>query len=135
MRKLSCAILFVVILLAGCNPYGVKPANDPTLVPPMQKLTRAVDSYVRYDKPDAAMTSDQILLKATEHDKGLLTPFGKMSLEVLREGDNVVVLLCDSYKDVALMEDSGCTAKVDKNYMGNSTPPCVFTLTPAELCN
>jgi hypothetical protein len=83
---------------------------------------------------EAAMTPDQILEKATEHDKGLLTPFGRMSLEVLREGDNVVVLLCDAYRNVVLMEDSGCTAKVDKNYMGSSTPPCAFTLTPAELC-
>ena len=83
---------------------------------------------------DAAMNSDQILEKATEHGKGLLTPFGRMSREVLREGDNVVVLLCDSYRNVALMEDSGCTAKVDNNYMGTSTPPCAFTLAPAELC-
>ena len=134
MRTTVFAILFLGILLAACNPYGVKPVNDPTLVPPMQKLTRAVDGYVRYDKPDAAMNSDQILEKATEHDKVLLTPFGRMSLEVLREGDNVVVLLCDSYRNVALMEDSGCTAKVDNNYMGTSTPPCAFTLAPAELC-
>ena len=51
-----------------------------------------------------------------------------MSLEVFREGDNVVVLLCDAYRNVALMEDSGCTAKVDNNYMGTSPPPVPLPL-------
>lgn len=134
MRIMTICMFVMLILATGCQAQPVNSHYDQSLIPRMQKLTRAVDGYVRYRHPPVSMTTEEILLQSTADDPGLREPFTEFVIELSRAGNDSVLLVCDAERTYALMEDSGCTPEVDKQYLESSPVPCSFTLEPQEKC-
>jgi len=57
-----------------------------------------------------------------------------MTLRVLREGADSAVLVCESAADKALLEDAGCTARLDAQRWQGGDDACAFTLRLREIC-
>lgn len=101
----------------------------------LTKLSASVEAAVRYDSPSEGITDEELLKLATEHDPSLLTPFAGLTLKVLTEDRHAIVLMCDQAQTRALLEDAGCTARMDKHSWEDQNKSCAFTLTPAETCS
>lgn len=55
--------------------------------------------------------------------------------EVLRDGHDSAVLVCESHAGKALLEDAGCTAKLDQYHRSNGgTNRCEFTINIKKAC-
>lgn len=57
---------------------------------------------------------------------------GGRTVQALARGGQAVVLLCDV--DGAVLEDSACTEKVDRDAPPRARAACEFTLDPAAAC-
>lgn len=122
------------LLLAGC---ASRPSESEMnyLASSLTKVTAAVDATVRYGHPPEDMDGAQLLHSATEHDPSLLQPFSSYTLLVRRDGRQSVVLVCDPRTNSALLEDSGCTPKLDAHRWQNSVlERCEFSLNVGEIC-
>lgn len=133
---LRSALIFVVLLLlsSGCAFSGV--VADKALGPAMLRLTSAVQGVA--ERPEdygfsPGATGEECLRLAVEDDPGLLVPFEKYNVKAKCENLQAVVLLCDSQERNALMEDAGCTAKLDFRTAGESRA-CEFSLDTVQVC-
>lgn len=81
----------------------------------LTKLAAAVQATVYRGLPDD-LSEDVLLDLATRHDRNLLTPFDAYALRARRENRHTSVLLCTADRSRRLVEDAGCTAKVDRHY-------------------
>ena len=79
------------------------------------------------------MRSGDVLSAATEHDRSLLGPFRTYELFVRVEGRNSSVLVCTGNKARALLEDAGCSARVD-GQLWREGFLCGFTLDLSSVC-
>lgn len=128
------------IIAAICLAYGF-PAYSQTvsdsamcqLSSPLTRLARAVDAYVSDNPRAGQMHSDDVLSAATEHDRSLLDPFRAYDLSVQVEGRNSSVLVCTANKTKALLEDAGCSARVD-GQLWREGFLCGFTLDLSAVC-
>jgi hypothetical protein len=100
----------------------------------LTKLSAAVESTVRYKNPPPDISENELLALATRHDPILLENFKGYQVRVLQQDRHAVVLVCDSTRTRALLEDAGCTGPMDRNrWMGNPEP-CEFSIRPEEEC-
>ncbi len=99
----------------------------------MVNLSSAVDAYFA-DLPQAPTDSDAVILQnATRHDKRLLVPeFEPYMLKVQYQNPYAVLLLCSKDGQRAIMEDAGCSARLDRQIMDRA--PCKFTLRVKQGC-
>ena len=106
-----------------------------TLASALTKLSTAVESSVRYKSPPEGMPDADLLAMATQHDPQLLRPFSPFRLKILRQQRHAIVLVCTQDGEKALLEDAGCTAKLDV-HLWKITPPklCAFTLRAEQVC-
>ena len=136
MKRSSLIILASTLLLGACISLF---ASDPDaeirgrLSTKMVNLSLAVDTYFA-DLPQAPTDSDAVILqKATSHDKRLLAPeFEAYMLKVQYQNPYAVLLLCSKDGSRAIMEDAGCSARIDRQVTHNA--PCVFTLRVHQGC-
>jgi hypothetical protein len=101
----------------------------------MINLSSAVDFYFS-ELPSAPIAVDdaELLAAATEHDKLLLADeFKHYQLKVEYQNAHAVLLLCNKDGNRALMEDVGCTARLDRLVSEKNTP-CSFTLKVNRDC-
>jgi hypothetical protein len=98
----------------------------------MVNLSAAVDAYFM-DLPTAPKESDAVVLRqATSHDPRLLAPeFSAYVLKVQYQNPYAVVLLC-SADGKAIMEDAGCSARLDRQAPADAD--CRFTLRVLPGC-
>jgi hypothetical protein len=75
-----------------------------------------------------------ILKLATEHDPSLLAPFADKRLRVQYQRNHAVLLLCTKDGRQALLEDLGCTARLDRQVREDENAPCEFTLKAETGC-
>ena len=135
MTNRILALLIPILLLTACVT-----ATEPTaeqrgiLSTRMVNLSAAVDIYF-YDLGKAPTDSDSVILqKATEHDKRLLAPeFANYELKVQYQNPYAVLLLCSKDGKSAIMEDAGCTARLDRQVTHSA--PCEFTLHVNQGCH
>lgn len=123
-----------VCLLAAC-------ATQPTeremnyLASALTKVSAAVDATVRYRRTADGLPEAELLRFSTAHDPALLKPFDGLTVRVLRDGRDSAVLVCESRADKALLEDAGCTAKLDQHRWSNGgTNRCEFTIDIKKVC-
>ena len=100
----------------------------------LTKLSAAMEAFVRYGNPPAKATDAELLAEGTKHDPALLTNLGEYKLRVLNRNRHAVVLVCAKEGDRALLEDAGCTAKLDEHHWKSGKVPCEFTVQVDSVC-
>jgi hypothetical protein len=99
----------------------------------MVNLSSAVDTYFAGKNEIQADSDATVLQKATSHDKRLLDPiFEPYLLKVQYQNPYAVLLLCSKDGKQAIMEDAGCSARLDRQIIQNL--PCEFTLHVSKGC-
>ena len=129
-------ILMSFFILIGC---AVTTADETekmlTLGSAMTKLSAAVESTVRYKNPPADISDANLLVLATKHDPALLEPFSAYTVRVRQQELHAIILVCTKDGTRALLEDAGCTGKLDRHLWENQPAiPCEFTLIAREAC-
>lgn len=128
--------LAATLLLAACAvPIVDAPDSKERgqLSTKMVNLSSAVDTYFA-DLPEAPIDSDvNILQSATRHDPRLLpTELQSYVLKVQYQNPYAVLLLCSKDGNRTIMEDAGCSARLDRQV--TQTAPCEFTLRITQSC-
>lgn len=123
-------ILNSAMLLSACaSPIAVAPDTNERglLSTKMVNLSAAVESYF-LDLPEMPVDDAiNILRSATRRDPRVLAPeFEPYLLKVQYQKPYAVVLLCSKDGTRAIMEDAGCSARLDRQVSGNAS--CEFTL-------
>lgn len=101
----------------------------------LTKVSAAVDATARHRRSTDGLDETQLLQAATAHDPSLLKPFEGLSVRVLREGRDSAVLVCKERSGGALLEDAGCTAKMDVHrWNQEASNRCEFSLNVKQVC-
>jgi hypothetical protein len=137
MRFKTLFKLLPTLFLAACvtaTPPTLNNAERGILSTKMVNLSSAVDTYFA-DLPGAPADSDAIILqKSTQHDKRLMAPeFEHYVLKVQYQNPYAVLLLCSEDGKSAIMEDAGCSARLDRQV--SHFTPCEFTLHVSQSCH
>ncbi len=135
MRELLACT--VVVAMLGCASAGQTQNEETMLIQAsaLTKLSTAAESAVRYKDAPADLADRALLQWAASHDPELLAPFSAYTLKVLRRDRHAVVLMCTEDGTIALLEDAGCTAKLDR-HRWRDTPgaDCAFSIEPGAVC-
>lgn len=130
-------VLFVVALafVAGCRVSGADEEEMYRLASALTKLSAAVEATVRYENPLPGIGEQELLRLATQHDPSLLKPFENYSVRAMSQNRHAIVLLCTKDKTRGLIEDAGCSAKLDQHLWQAEQPKsCEFTVRIDEVC-
>ena len=101
----------------------------------LTKLSAAVDATVRYTPIPAGVNGTELLMLSTAEDPTLLEPFKTFKILARRDGRFSEVLVCEADGSAALLEDSGCTARLDRHaWREKPMTRCEFSLDLAALC-
>ena len=133
--RVSVTIALVLSLIAGCAPTPKRPYSEEMFIKAsaLTKLAAAVESTVRYKNPPPGLDEKELLVRATQHDPALLRNFKGYKVRVLRQDRHSVVLVCDASGQRALLEDAGCSGRMDRHrWMGKQ--PCEFSIDTKEVC-
>ncbi len=142
MKKFSIGLI-LVLLLATAAPAGlldmfrkdkVDAKTMNTLGSSLTKLSAAVESTVRYKNPPKNISDQELLTLSTKHDPGLLDAFKNYKVRVLQQDRHAVVLVCDKKGKRGLLEDAGCTGRMENQLWKDSKCPCKFTIKPQDAC-
>ncbi|MFZ4859814.1 MAG: hypothetical protein ACOYL3_25870 [Desulfuromonadaceae bacterium] len=136
MKHLILIILATSMLLGACvAPIVAAPDAEERgrLSTKMVNLSSAVDTYFT-DLSKAPSDSDATILQnATRHDERLLaSDFEPYMLKVKYMNPYAVLLLCSKDGTRAIMEDAGCSARLDRQVTNEA--PCEFTLLVNQGC-
>lgn len=136
MRHFAALVVLATAFAAGGTAHADEVSERMySLASALTRLTAAVESAVRYKNVPSEAGDDMVLELATRHDRALLTPFERYRVRIQRQGHDAVVLVCGRKHDVRLLEDAGCSAKLDRHHWRSSEPlPCEFTLDVAVAC-
>lgn len=130
-------VLLVVALTfaAGCRVSGADEEEMYRLASALTKLSAAVEATVRYEEPPPGTGEQELLRLATQHDPSLLRPFENYFVRAVSQGRHAVILLCTKDKTRGLIEDAGCSAKLDAHLWQENLPQaCEFTTKINEIC-
>ena len=132
----SCTVLLLCASLAG-GALADPSAEEAMMIraSALTKLSTAVEAAVRYDAEASAGLDGQALLAfAARDDAALLERFAGLELRVARGDRHASVLVC-SPGGGALLEDAGCTSRLDRHaWREADAAPCEFRLDLAALC-
>ena len=123
----------MLVLLMGC---ASQPSDRDmnSLASALTKVSAAVDASARYKRSTDTLDEKQLLQVSTAHDASLMKPFEGMTVRVLRVGRDSAVLVCQASSGRALLEDAGCTARLDASRWNTGPNPCEFTLDVKLIC-
>ncbi len=126
--------LMAVALASGCAAQ-VDEREMNFLASALTKVSASVDATVRYNDLPSGITPSEVLEMSVSHDPSLLKPFEKKRVLVLIDGKDSSVLVCDAQTGKALLEDTGCTARMDSHrWTSVASNQCEFTLNVKALC-
>lgn len=129
------ALFSILILIAACS-FSVADESERyyELASALTKLSSAVEAAVRYEAPPADATDEQLLHMATAHDPGLLEPFATYYLDVLVVNGHAVLLVCEVGQTRGLLEDVGCSARLDRHIWRELQGTCQAVLDVKTVC-
>ena len=134
MRLANAACCLLWITLAGAQP-ALDSEEMFTKAAALTKVSRAVQGLLREQEVPIDTDEKELLRLATRDDPGLLAPFAEYRLRVLRHSRNAIVLMCTGDASRGLLEDAGCTAKLDRHlWRSPRQEPCAFTLKLDDIC-
>lgn len=133
---MKSAVILMTLSLGACSFSSASVTRDEMNIRASQltKLSAAMESYVRYDNPASGMDEDDLLKAATKDQPQLLSDFSNFKLRVLSRDRHATILVCDKEGKRALLEDAGCTGKMDLRHWEKIDAPCSFTLSTEEVC-
>ena len=133
-RVKSSVLTLAAVLLASCATQPNEREMN-YLASALTKVSAAVDATVRYRRPPESLSEGELLRASTAHDNQLLKPFEGMTMRVLRTGRDSAVLVCQP-QGKPLLEDAGCTAKLDVHRWraADGGDRCEFTLDVNKVC-
>ncbi len=135
-RNLLIVLGFILLTSISCQTdftQMLSEAERGKLSTSMVNLSASVDTYFSTLLSAPTEGDADILTKATSHDPDLLAPeFKSYLLKVSYQNTHAVLLLCSKAGNAALMEDAGCSARLDRQVTGSS--PCEFTLKVSMDC-
>lgn len=123
----------MLVLLMGCASQPSDREMN-SLASALTKVSAAVDASARYKRSTDTLDEKQLLQVSTAHDSSLMQPFEGMTVRVLRVGRDSAVLVCQANSGRALLEDAGCTARLDASRWITGPNPCEFTLDVKLIC-
>lgn len=134
MNRQWIVVTSLALLLVAC-------ASQPSeremnyLASALTKVSAAVDATARHRRSADGLNDAQLLQAATAHDPSLMKPFDGMTVRVLREGRDSAVLVCKANGGTPLLEDAGCTAKMDVHRWSQAAKDrCEFTINVTQVC-
>jgi hypothetical protein len=138
MKRPVLSLITVIFLLSfGCSSsdtFSEKDMNE--LGAALIKLSSAVESGVRYKGLGANLPGDQLLMLSTQHDPNLLEPFKDYNLRVMIQENHSAVLICSKDGRNALLEDAGCTARMELHrWKDQPLSRCEFSLNLKKVCD
>ena len=126
-------LLCVSVLSIGCSAsskYNDESMYD--LASRFKDLAQTVDGSIKFGET-VIKDGNKALEIVSSESPDKVAPFAKYTIKVNVQGDNAVLLLCDA--DIALIEDAGCNAVLDKIYWKDINPKrCEFTINSDQLC-
>jgi hypothetical protein len=136
MKHLILIILATSMLFGACAaPIVAAPDAEERgrVSTKMVNLSSAVDTYFSGLSEAPTDNDATILQNATRHDKRLLAPeFEPYLLKVQYQNPYAVLLLCSKDGKRAILEDAGCSARLDRQV--TQDVPCEFTLHVSTGC-
>lgn len=128
----TTALVLILIFAFGCASH----ANEDmySMAPKLNKLVTAVQGYESFAKPDLSMDDQELMIKATEHDPGLLDQFQGYHVDLLRHEGYVSILICGQDGKKALLQDVGCTNAFDHHLWRETNSPCEQNITVFNIC-
>lgn len=134
MSRQSIA-LCALLLLGGCGSATVKQEDPAVLAKSLGRLSTAMESYLLYEQRPAGASQEVLFSEGTRGQPGLLAEFDGYKLVLAREQARSMILVCTKDGKRALMEDVGCTPKIDRRLWEDGVnAPCEFTLEIKEVC-
>lgn len=133
------AILFsaiAIILVSGCSITSAGERERMLIIASsLTKLTKAVESTVRYKNPPSGIADGELLKLSTLHDPGLLAPFAEYKVLAKSENRHAIVLVCTADGMRGLLEDVGCSANLDSHLWELQIQNnCEFILSVEDVC-
>jgi len=134
MKKLT--IYAALLSLSACVSTGDTARQETMLIQAsaLTKLSSATEALVRYGQPQAGLDDAALLAEATREDPALLAPFSEYQVRVLSQDRHAVVLVCTKDGGRALLEDAGCTGKMDVHHWEKAAVPCAFSVSVPTTC-
>ncbi len=131
-----CLYVLIIAIVTGCAHCRQKDDEKMlSLADSLTKLSTKVESAVRYGNPPDNAPSDELLKLATQHDPEILDGFAGYKIRINSKDRHAVVLLCSNDGQRGLLEDLGCTGRLDRNLWREMTEmPCAFTLSVELGC-
>jgi hypothetical protein len=124
---------FALIVCVGVRTVGGESEMYP-LASALTKLTAAVEATV-FDTPGGGTEDAELLAAATRDNPQLLAPFERYTVRAKRDAGHAIVLVCSIDGRLALLEDAGCSAKLDAHrWKAAAQKECAFTLSAATAC-
>lgn len=133
MKRWVIVTSLVLSLVACASQPSEREMNH--LASALTKVSAAVDATARHRRSADGLNETRLLQAATGHDSSLLKPFEGLTVRVLRDGRDSAVLVCKASGGGALLEDAGCTAKMDVHrWSQDANNRCEFTLNVKQVC-
>ena len=132
-----CSFTLSLALVAAVSGCASRPTTNQMnqLASSLTKLSAAVDAIVRYDDLPQHADDSVILSKVLAANPSLLDDFKGFQLKLIRSADDSAVLVCDASGRNALLEDAGCTAKLDAHRWDTPQPSrCEPSLILKQVC-
>lgn len=132
--------LLLVVITIAATACHVGSATDESesmyqLASPLTKLSSAVESTCFYKNPPPGAADHTLLGLATAHDVTLLEPFVDFKLRAECKQQHGFVLVCSKDGDRGLLEDAGCSGKLDGHLWKDHKKSCEFTLSVQASCD
>lgn len=127
-------VLTILILTPGCKAQNELNDSEKMydLASDLKDIASGVDGVVKYGD-GRSLSETELLLESVNNNEKRLEKFSDFQLRVKVEGNNSAVLLCQD--DIALIEDSGCTAESDlQSWNDDITRSCDFSLNLKKIC-
>lgn len=134
LKTIVASALAAGLLLAGCGSAPVKQDDPALLARDLQKLSAAMESYMLYAHRPPGASEELLLAEGTRDNPRLLEAFSGYRLRLAREQPRALLMVCTKDGKQALMEDVGCTPKLDKRLWEQGNAPCEFTLEIKDAC-
>lgn len=133
-------LVVIAIALTGCASVatGQTYAEEEMLIlaVAVTKVSAAAEANLVYGAPSDSLSDVEFLAQSVAHDPGLLAPFSGYRIEATRQSGHAAILMCSSDGAIALLEDAGCTAAMDRHrWRDDPKGPCAFTIDLAQVCS
>ncbi len=129
-RPSSAVVAVVVAATVSCvRVPDQKTASMEQLGSQLTYLTASLRAAALDGSLDRPMPDREAVIVATRHDPQVARPFDSYVVRIARAGRHVIVIVCASDGQTALLEDASCTPGLDaRRWEAAPQSPCEFSL-------